>query len=74
MKTLLYVTGFVSECARSSAVDYFWYRETLNTTASIGESGGMQWWMVVSLVCAWTLLWVCCLRGIETTGKVITSH
>ncbi|XP_065140019.1 sodium-dependent neutral amino acid transporter B(0)AT1-like [Paramisgurnus dabryanus] len=64
-------TGFVSECARSSPVDYFWYRETLNSTTSIGESGGMQWWMVVSLVCAWTLLWVCCLRGIETTGKAV---
>ncbi|KAI7798633.1 sodium-dependent neutral amino acid transporter B(0)AT1-like isoform X2 [Triplophysa rosa] len=64
-------SGLVSECARSSPVDYFWYRETLNTTSSIGETGGMQWWVVVCLVCAWTLLWVCCIRGIETTGKAV---
>ncbi|KAG9333144.1 hypothetical protein JZ751_013402 [Albula glossodonta] len=62
-------TGLVSECERSSPVDYFWYRETLNTSAAIGDSGGLQWWMVLCLVCAWTVLYVCCIRGIETTGK-----
>ena len=60
----------VSECKRSSPVDYFWYRETLNSSTAIDESGGLQWWMVLCLVCAWTLLYVCCIRGIETTGKV----
>ncbi|KAL2080627.1 hypothetical protein ACEWY4_024420 [Coilia grayii] len=64
-------TDVVSECARSSSVDYFWYRETLNTSASIEDSGGLQWWIVLSLVCAWTVLYVCCLRGIETTGKAV---
>ncbi|KAJ8397300.1 hypothetical protein AAFF_G00441340 [Aldrovandia affinis] len=64
-------TGLVSECERSSPVDYFWYRETLNTSAEIGDSGGLQWWMVLCLVCAWTVLYVCCIRGIETTGKAV---
>ncbi|XP_055749226.1 sodium-dependent neutral amino acid transporter B(0)AT1-like [Salvelinus fontinalis] len=65
------LTGLVSECARSSPVDYFWYRDTLNTSTSIGDSGGLQWWMVLCLLCAWLLLYVCCLRGIETTGKAV---
>ncbi|KAK6327982.1 hypothetical protein J4Q44_G00036280 [Coregonus suidteri] len=65
------LTGLVSECARSSPVDYFWYRDTLNTSASIGDSGGLQWWMVLCLLCAWLVLYVCCLRGIETTGKAV---
>ncbi|XP_034090936.1 sodium-dependent neutral amino acid transporter B(0)AT1-like [Gymnodraco acuticeps] len=64
-------TGLVEECARSTTVDYFWYRETLNTSTAIDESGGLQWWMVLSLVAAWTLLYVCCIRGIETTGKAV---
>uniref|UniRef100_A0A8C7MJA8 Transporter n=1 Tax=Oncorhynchus kisutch TaxID=8019 RepID=A0A8C7MJA8_ONCKI len=64
-------TGLVSECARSSSVDYFWYRETLNTSTAIDLSGGLQWWMVLALVSAWTLLYVCCIRGIETTGKAV---
>ncbi|KAL4629752.1 sodium-dependent neutral amino acid transporter B(0)AT1-like [Arapaima gigas] len=64
-------TGLVSECARSSPVDYFWYRETLNTSANIEDAGGLQWWMVLCLLCAWTVLYVCCVRGIETTGKAV---
>ncbi|GLD57932.1 sodium-dependent neutral amino acid transporter B(0)AT1-like protein [Lates japonicus] len=64
-------TGLVEECARSTTVDYFWYRETLNTSANINESGGLQWWMVLALISAWTVLYVCCIRGIETTGKAV---
>ncbi|XP_035285424.1 sodium-dependent neutral amino acid transporter B(0)AT1-like [Anguilla anguilla] len=64
-------TGLVAECGRSSPVDYFWYRETLNTSTAIEDSGGLQWWMVLCLACAWTVLYVCCIRGIETTGKAV---
>uniref|UniRef100_A0A4W4GHQ0 Transporter n=1 Tax=Electrophorus electricus TaxID=8005 RepID=A0A4W4GHQ0_ELEEL len=64
-------TGLVSECARSSPVDYFWYRKTLNTSTKIEDSGGLQWWMVICLIAAWMVLWVCCIRGIETTGKAV---
>ncbi|XP_066523847.1 sodium-dependent neutral amino acid transporter B(0)AT1 [Hoplias malabaricus] len=65
------MTGLVSECARSSPVDYFWYRGTLNTTTTIDDSGGLQWPMVLCLIAAWMVLWVCCIRGIETTGKAV---
>uniref|UniRef100_I3JAT3 Transporter n=1 Tax=Oreochromis niloticus TaxID=8128 RepID=I3JAT3_ORENI len=64
-------TGLVAECARSTTVDYFWYRETLNTSAAIDDAGGLQWWMVLALFAAWTLLYVCCIRGIETSGKAV---
>lgn len=53
-------------------MDYFWYRKTLDTTATIEESGGLHWWMVLCLISAWAVLYVCCLRGIETTGKVLS--
>lgn len=69
LKTL---TGLVSECEKSSPVDYFWYRKTLDTTASIEEAGGLHWWMVLCLISAWAVLYVCCVRGIETTGKVLS--
>lgn len=62
--------GVVDECARSTTVDYFWYRETLNTSTAIEDSGDLQWWMVLALLVAWSLLYVCCIRGIETSGKV----
>ncbi|XP_008058899.1 sodium-dependent neutral amino acid transporter B(0)AT1 [Carlito syrichta] len=63
-------TGLVDECARSSSVDYFWYRETLNISTSISDSGSIQWWLLLCLTCAWSVLYVCTIRGIETTGKV----
>ncbi|XP_036394742.1 solute carrier family 6 member 19b [Megalops cyprinoides] len=64
-------TGLEWECEKSSPVDYFWYRETLNTSPAIDESGGLQWWMVLCLVSAWGVLYICCIRGIETTGKAV---
>ncbi|KAM4027675.1 sodium-dependent neutral amino acid transporter B(0)AT1 isoform 2-T2 [Anomaloglossus baeobatrachus] len=63
--------GLVTECAKSSPVDYFWYRETLNTSTKIDDSGTLQWWLVLSLACAWGVLYVCTIRGIETTGKAV---
>ncbi|XP_078543794.1 sodium-dependent neutral amino acid transporter B(0)AT1-like isoform X5 [Lissotriton helveticus] len=63
--------GFVPECADSSPVDYFWYRETLNISTSIDDSGSLQWWLVLCLACAWAVLYVCTIRGIETTGKAV---
>ncbi|XP_074543409.1 sodium-dependent neutral amino acid transporter B(0)AT1-like [Halichoeres trimaculatus] len=65
------LTGLVSECERSNPVDYFWYRETLNTSEAIEDSGGLQWWIVICLVTAWSVLYICCIRGIETTGKAV---
>ncbi|NP_001087657.1 solute carrier family 6 (neutral amino acid transporter), member 19 S homeolog [Xenopus laevis] len=64
-------TEYVSECARSSSVDYFWYRETLNVSTKIDDSGNIQWWLVLCLACAWGVLYVCTIRGIETTGKAV---
>ncbi|XP_069766151.1 sodium-dependent neutral amino acid transporter B(0)AT1-like [Narcine bancroftii] len=64
-------TAYVEECARSSPVDYYWYRETLNISTSINDSGTIQWWLLLSLICAWTVLYVCTIRGIETTGKAV---
>ncbi|XP_034467704.1 sodium-dependent neutral amino acid transporter B(0)AT1-like [Hippoglossus hippoglossus] len=65
------LTGFIPECEKSSPVDYFWYRETLNTTPAIENDGGLQWWILLCHICAWAMLYVCIIRGIETTGKAV---
>uniref|UniRef100_A0A0D9RXT7 Transporter n=1 Tax=Chlorocebus sabaeus TaxID=60711 RepID=A0A0D9RXT7_CHLSB len=64
-------TGYVDECARSSPVDYFWYRVTLNISTSISDSGSIQWWTLLCLAGAWSVLYMCTIRGIETTGKAV---
>lgn len=66
----LFDAGYVSECEKSSPVNYFWYRETLNITANIETSGSVQWWLVLCLASAWCLVYICFIRGIETIGKV----
>uniref|UniRef100_A0A2K5UMZ2 Transporter n=1 Tax=Macaca fascicularis TaxID=9541 RepID=A0A2K5UMZ2_MACFA len=64
-------TGFVEECQGSSAVSYFWYRQTLNIAADINDSGSIQWWLLLCLAASWAVVYMCIIRGIETTGKVI---
>ncbi|XP_054619409.1 sodium-dependent neutral amino acid transporter B(0)AT1-like [Dunckerocampus dactyliophorus] len=62
-------TGYVPECQQSSTVDYFFYRVTLNSSTSISDSGGLHWPVVVCLLAAWTVICICCIRGIRTSGK-----
>uniref|UniRef100_A0A3Q1AHI3 Transporter n=1 Tax=Amphiprion ocellaris TaxID=80972 RepID=A0A3Q1AHI3_AMPOC len=64
-------TEFVSECQRSTTVDYYFYRVTLNSSPSIAESGGLQWQIVLCLLAAWTVICICYIRGISTSGKTV---
>ncbi|XP_006140192.1 inactive sodium-dependent neutral amino acid transporter B(0)AT3, partial [Tupaia chinensis] len=64
-------TGLVEECQASGAVSYFWYRQTLNITADISDSGSVQWRLLVCLAACWSVVYLCVSRGIETTGKAI---
>ncbi|KAM9340286.1 sodium-dependent neutral amino acid transporter B(0)AT1-like [Symphorus nematophorus] len=64
-------TGFIPECQQSSTVDYYFYRVTLDSTTSIADSGGLHWPIVVCLLAAWTVIAMCCIRGISTSGKAV---
>uniref|UniRef100_A0A8C0DFQ1 Uncharacterized protein n=1 Tax=Balaenoptera musculus TaxID=9771 RepID=A0A8C0DFQ1_BALMU len=58
------------ECRDSGAVSYFWYRQTLNTTADINDSGSVQWRLLVCLMASWATVYLCVIRDIEPTGTV----
>ncbi|CAM2105694.1 unnamed protein product [Caretta caretta] len=64
-------TGFDEECAKTSSTQYFWYRKTLNISPSIEEYGSIQWEQAVCLILAWLVVYLCILRGTESTGKVV---
>ncbi|KAK7886271.1 hypothetical protein WMY93_025892 [Mugilogobius chulae] len=64
-------TRYIDECEKSTSVNYFWYRQTLNISPNIETSGGLQWWLVLCLATAWCLVYICFIRGIETIGKAI---
>ncbi|XP_059132612.1 inactive sodium-dependent neutral amino acid transporter B(0)AT3 isoform X2 [Peromyscus eremicus] len=64
-------TGFVQECQSSGTVSYFWYRETLNITSDINNTGTIQWKLFLCLIACWSTVYLCVIRGIESTGKAI---
>ncbi|KAJ3608833.1 hypothetical protein NHX12_023363 [Muraenolepis orangiensis] len=64
-------TAYNQECVKSTPVNYFWYRQTLNITPDIEISGSLQWWMVLCLGTAWCVVYICFIKGIETIGKAV---
>ncbi|XP_007949926.1 sodium- and chloride-dependent transporter XTRP3 [Orycteropus afer afer] len=64
-------TGYNEECEKASSTQYFWYRKTLNISPSIQENGGVQWEPALCLILAWLTVYLCILRGTESTGKVV---
>ncbi|MFT7799693.1 sodium-dependent neutral amino acid transporter B(0)AT2 [Arapaima gigas] len=59
------------ECEKSSATTYYWYREALDISNSITESGGLNWKMTVCLLVAWTMVCLAMIKGIQSSGKVM---
>ncbi|KAJ8395768.1 hypothetical protein AAFF_G00028150 [Aldrovandia affinis] len=65
------LTGRLEECELSTPTQYFWYRETLNITSSIEEVGGIHKGQALCLLLAWMLVYLCIVRGVQSTGKVV---
>ncbi|XP_051871556.1 sodium- and chloride-dependent transporter XTRP3-like isoform X2 [Pristis pectinata] len=63
-------TGLIEECAKSSATEYFWYRKTLNISPSINDTGIIHWGMILCLILSWLVVYICIIRGTESTGKI----
>lgn len=61
------------ECEKSSATTYFWYREALDISNSISESGGLNWKMTLCLLVAWSIVGMAVVKGIQSSGKVSGS-
>ncbi|XP_033010222.1 sodium-dependent neutral amino acid transporter B(0)AT3-like [Lacerta agilis] len=61
----------IEECQKSTPTNYFWYRYTLNISTDIANSGPLLWWLVLCLAACWIIVYICTIRGIESTGKAI---
>ena len=71
---LIAVVVVEPECEKSSATTYFWYRQTLNITSSIDDTGGLNWKMTLSLLVAWIMVCLAVIKGIQSSGKVQGLH
>ncbi|NWT46241.1 S6A15 protein, partial [Chroicocephalus maculipennis] len=59
------------ECEKSSATTYYWYREALNISSSLSESGGLNWKMTICLLAAWVMVCLAMIKGIQSSGKIM---
>lgn len=63
---------FVEECHLAGRTQYYWYRNALEISASIEESGGLLWHLCLVLLLSWIVVFLCMMRGVESAGKVST--
>lgn len=61
---------FVEECRLAGRTQYYWYRNALDITMSIDESGGILWHLCLVLLLSWIVVFLCMMRGVESAGKV----
>lgn len=65
------VTVVNKECELSGPTTYFWYRETLNVAPSIDYPSVVSWKLVLALLAAWFIVFLCMVKGIKSSGKVV---
>ncbi|XP_031572400.1 sodium-dependent neutral amino acid transporter B(0)AT3-like [Actinia tenebrosa] len=59
------------ECLKSSPTAYFFHRKTLLHADSIESTTAFNWKLAVALAVAWVLVYLCVIRGIKSSGKVV---
>lgn len=59
------------ECDASSSTAYYYHRETLMHASRIEESAEINWKLAVALVVAWVVAYLCIIKSIQSSGKVV---
>ncbi|XP_030750013.1 sodium-dependent neutral amino acid transporter B(0)AT3 [Sitophilus oryzae] len=59
------------ECTISTPTQYFWYRTTLMISPDIDTPEAFNWKIALALVAAWILVYLCMIKGIASSGKVV---
>ncbi|XP_018575346.1 sodium-dependent neutral amino acid transporter B(0)AT3 [Anoplophora glabripennis] len=59
------------ECVISSPTQYFWYRTTLMVSEDISTPEQFNWKIALALLVAWILVYMCMIKGIASSGKVV---
>ena len=55
----------------AGTTQYFWYRSTLAISENINTPESFNWKIGLSLIVAWCLVYVCMIKGIASSGKVV---
>ncbi|XP_023243222.1 sodium-dependent proline transporter-like [Centruroides sculpturatus] len=57
--------------ATQTASEQFWERYVLQLSSSIDEIGSIKWDLALSLFIAWLIVFLCLIKGVKSSGKVI---
>ncbi|KAJ8302950.1 hypothetical protein KUTeg_019346 [Tegillarca granosa] len=55
----------------TTAAKEFWQLKVLQISSGLDDVGGIQWHLVVALLVAWILVFICLMKGVKTVGKVM---
>nr|XP_002741096.1 PREDICTED: sodium- and chloride-dependent glycine transporter 1-like [Saccoglossus kowalevskii] len=61
----------VNVSLRISPAQEYWNNEVLRISDGIDDMGKMRWQLTLCLVLAWVVVFLCLIRGIKSSGKVV---
>nr|XP_045582928.1 sodium-dependent neutral amino acid transporter B(0)AT3-like [Procambarus clarkii] len=64
-------SSLAQECERAGPTQYFWYRDTLDITDDLSQIGDFNWKIAGCMAIAWLLIYICIMKGIVASGKVV---
>lgn len=63
--------GFAAGCKTTSPSEEFFNRHILRITDSISDMGSVSWQIVLCLILAWIIVYLCLIKGVASSGKVV---
>ncbi|ELU16913.1 hypothetical protein CAPTEDRAFT_153408 [Capitella teleta] len=61
----------VSALKRTTPSEEFWSHHVLKITSGIDDVGGIRWELLGCLALAWFVVFLCLIKGIKSSGKVV---
>jgi len=58
-------------CTTNTKASYYWYYEVLDISPDISTAGSFNWDITLCLLAAWVTCFLCMVKGIKTSGKVV---
>lgn len=55
----------------TSAAEEYWRYNVLQISDGINDLAGLRWQIVVTYVVGWLVVYLCCIRGVKSSSKVI---
>ncbi|BFZ23756.1 hypothetical protein BsWGS_26795 [Bradybaena similaris] len=54
-----------------SPEEEYWFKSVLNVSSGIDHMGGLRWQLLLCLLAAWVVVFLCLIKGIHSLGKVV---